>query len=191
MTGKGQTVFETPWFQIAVVDPGPEASGTTAPYYCLVRPSGIIAFVVDREGRLALIEQYRPPLRRTTLEMPAGTIEPGETPDEAVAREVMEETGLVCERWYQISPCRLMLNREDVIDYFYVGLGAHKSGEFERSERGVLRLLPRQEVLDLVRSRRFEQTAALGGVYLTEKIFGLDLFQADPDAIAAKLADGL
>ena len=131
MTGKPRTVFRTPWFQIAVVDPGAEASGTTEPYYCLVRPGGIIAFILDREGRLALIEQYRPPLGRMTLEMPAGTIEDGETPDQAVAREVLEETGLVCEYWRQVAPCRLMLNREDVIDYFYIGLGAYAARDFE------------------------------------------------------------
>ena len=74
MTVKPETVFRTPWFEIAVVDPGPEASGTTEPYYCVVRPNGVIAFVLDPEGRVVLVEQYRPPLGRTTLEMPAGNI---------------------------------------------------------------------------------------------------------------------
>ena len=50
MTVKPETVFRTPWFEIAVVDPGPETSGTTEPYYCLVRPSGVIAFVLDPGG---------------------------------------------------------------------------------------------------------------------------------------------
>src|SRR5688572_9634370 len=119
-------VFRTPWFEIGVVPPGAEPSGTKEPYYCLVRGSGVLAFVLDREGRVVLIEQYRPPLGRTTLEMPAGTIDQGETPDQTVAREALEETGYVCDRWFQISPFRMMLNREDVLDYFYVGLGAHK-----------------------------------------------------------------
>src|ERR1700741_4527706 len=100
MTVRPETVFRTPWFEIGVVDPGPEASGTTAPYYCLLRPSGIIAFVLDSLGRVVLVDQYRPPLGRATLEMPAGSINPGESPDQAVAREVLEETGLVCRRWY-------------------------------------------------------------------------------------------
>ena len=102
MKVKPEIVFRTPWFEIGAVAPGAEPSGTTEPYYCLLRSSGVLAFVLDREARVVLVEQYRPPLGRTTLEMPAGTIEADETPNQTVAREVAEETGLVCERWFQI-----------------------------------------------------------------------------------------
>lgn len=189
MTIKSDTVvFRTPWFEIAVVDPGPEPGGTTDPYYCMVRPNGVIAFIIDRAGAVVLVEQYRPPMGRVTLEMPAGNIEAGETPDQAVAREVLEETGLVCDSWYQISPCRLALQREDVLDYFYVGLGAHKAEGWEPTEVGNVRVLPRSDFLDLVKYRRFEQTAALGGLYLTEKIFGFDLLTADLATIESMFA---
>jgi ADP-ribose pyrophosphatase len=190
MTVKPETVFRTPWFEIAVVDPGPETSGTKEPYYCLIRPSGVIAFVLDPQGRIVLVEQYRPPLGRTTLEMPAGNVNEGETPGQAVAREVLEETGLVCERWHQVSPCRLLLHRENVIDYFYVGLGARKADGHEMGERGAVRFLERHHFRDLVKARRFEQTAALGGLYLVEKIFGIDLLEVDLGHIASGLEAG-
>jgi len=44
-----------------------------------------------------LVEQYRPPLGRRTLEFPAGLIDEGETPQEAALRELHEETGYVGE----------------------------------------------------------------------------------------------
>ena len=94
MTAEFETVFQTPWFEIRTVDPGEETSGTTEPYYCLVRPNGVIAFMLDREGTVVLVEQYRPPLGRVTLEMPAGSVEMGETLEAAVIREVLEEA------WY-------------------------------------------------------------------------------------------
>lgn len=190
MTVKPETVFRTPWFEIGVVDPGPEASGTTDPYYCLIRPSGVIAFLLDREGRVALVEQYRPPLGRTTLEMPAGNLDEGENPDQAVAREVLEETGLVCRRWYQISQCRMLLHRENVIDYFYVGLDAQQAADQQAGERGAVRFLHRHRFLELVKTRQFEQTAALGGLYLVEKIFGVDPLADDIEAIEAGLDGG-
>jgi ADP-ribose pyrophosphatase len=187
MMAKPETVFRTPWFQIGVVEPGAEASGTTEPYYCLIRQGGVMAFVLDEAGRVVLIEQYRPPIGRTTLEMPSGTIEEGETPDDAVAREVLEETGFRCRRWHQISPFRLMLNREDVIEYFYIGLGARHTPDYDLREHGTVRLFERAGFLELVRSRRFEQGAALGGLYLAEKIFGVDLLMADLDHLAERL----
>ncbi len=185
-----EIVFRTPWFQIGVVEPGAEPSGTTEPYYCIIRGTGALAFMLDREGRVVLVEQYRPPIGRPTLEMPAGSVEDGETPDEAIAREALEETGLACDRWYRIGPFRLMLNREDVIDYFYVGLGAHPVLNAKGRESGTVHLVPRTEFLDMIRSGRFEQVAALGGVYLAEKLFDIDLLTTDLAHIAAKLETG-
>ena len=44
-------------------------------------------------GGLVLVEQYRYPLGRTILEIPAGTLEPGEDPAACARRELEEETG--------------------------------------------------------------------------------------------------
>lgn len=188
MAIKPATVFQTRWFEIVAVDPGTETSGTTDPYYCLVRPDGVIAFVLDREGAVVLVEQYRPPLGRVTLEMPAGSLEEGEALDQAVVREVLEETGLACDTWYEIGPCRSALHRENAVDQFYVGLGAHRVKGYKRTERGKVRHLPRSKFLALVKSRGFDQTAALGGLYVTEKLLGFDLLTADLASIHSKLA---
>lgn len=45
--------------------------------------------------RVLLIRQYRPPARGLVYEFPAGLIDDGETPEEAAARELREETGFV------------------------------------------------------------------------------------------------
>ena len=135
MAMTGRTVFRTPWFQIATMDPGQEAGGSTDPYYCILRQNGVIGMVFDDAGRVVLVDQYRPPLDRRTLEMPAGGIEEGETPEEAIAREVLEETGFVCQSWVQVGPCRVMPNRENVIEYFYIGLRGRRLGT-DGSESG-------------------------------------------------------
>ena len=51
------------------------------------------AVVQDAEGRLLLIRRGREP-GRGLWSLPGGRVEPGETPAEAVEREVQEETGL-------------------------------------------------------------------------------------------------
>ena len=53
---------------------------------------GIVAF--DEEGKLLMVRQYRYPMACELLELPAGKIDPGETPDACAARELEEETGL-------------------------------------------------------------------------------------------------
>jgi 8-oxo-dGTP pyrophosphatase MutT (NUDIX family) len=59
--------------------------------------SAVAALIRDREGRILL--QRRADDGRWNL--PAGAIDPGESPDEAVVREVLEETGL------EVSPVRV------------------------------------------------------------------------------------
>jgi len=53
----------------------------------------IAVLALDTEDTLILVKQYRTPAGKELLEIPAGGIEPGEGPEEAVIRELQEETG--------------------------------------------------------------------------------------------------
>ncbi|MBB6677676.1 NUDIX hydrolase [Cohnella lubricantis] len=59
----------------------------------IVRHPGAVAVLALLEGRLLVVEQYRKPLERMQVEIPAGKLEPGEDPQEAALRELEEETG--------------------------------------------------------------------------------------------------
>ncbi len=58
--------------------------------------AGVVAF--DEEGKLLMVRQYRYPIGREMLELPAGKIDLGETPLQCAARELLEETGYKAER---------------------------------------------------------------------------------------------
>lgn len=51
-----------------------------------------------------IIEQYRPPIGKFIIEMPAGLIDEGETPEQAAIRELTEETGYKSDRVIESSP---------------------------------------------------------------------------------------
>ena len=63
----------------------------------IVRHKDAVAVLAVQEGQLLLVEQYRPAIKQTTLELPAGLIEPGESAREAARRELMEEAGYDAE----------------------------------------------------------------------------------------------
>lgn len=60
----------------------------------VVEHGEVVAIVaLDADGNVLLVRQYRGPVGEVTLEIPAGGIDPGESAEEAVQRELQEETG--------------------------------------------------------------------------------------------------
>ncbi|KAG6865280.1 hypothetical protein C0991_003740 [Blastosporella zonata] len=51
-----------------------------------------------------VIEQYRPPIDKVIVELPAGLIDDGETPEQAAYRELEEETGFKADSVIESSP---------------------------------------------------------------------------------------
>ena len=55
---------------------------------------GIVVMVaVTPENKVVLEKQFRPPVGRAVIELPAGLVEPDESMEEAAKRELIEETG--------------------------------------------------------------------------------------------------
>lgn len=60
----------------------------------LVKHQGAVAVVaVTDDQRFLMVEQYRKPLEKLLVEIPAGKLEPGEEPEYTALRELEEETG--------------------------------------------------------------------------------------------------
>ncbi|OFW42517.1 MAG: hypothetical protein A3J29_07080 [Acidobacteria bacterium RIFCSPLOWO2_12_FULL_67_14b] len=57
-------------------------------------PGSVVLLPIPEPGAIILIRQYRYTIDRWIWELPAGSLKPGENPDEAAARECEEEIGL-------------------------------------------------------------------------------------------------
>ena len=97
-----ETVYRTAWFQIE----SRACDGFAQPYY-VMRTADYVTVLPIVEGRHVLfVKQYRPALDDYSLELPSGHIDPGETPEQAARRELIEETGAEAMELRALSPLR-------------------------------------------------------------------------------------
>ena len=72
-----------------------EVDGKT--FRVVEHPGASCAAPVTPAGKIVLIRQFRPAIGEWIWEIPAGTLEPDESPEECMAREVVEEIGWEAE----------------------------------------------------------------------------------------------
>jgi ADP-ribose pyrophosphatase len=115
-------------------------------------PAGIVILAVTPENKLLLTEQYRVPLQKNVIELPAGLAGDeeygGEEYVEAARRELREETGYEAEIWEPLvsGPTSAGLSNEIVI--FFRGRNLRKVGDGggSKDEKIVVHEVPLQEI---------------------------------------------
>jgi len=87
----------------------PLSDGTTSEREVVIHRGAVALVPMVDANRVCLVRCRRYAVNKTLLEVPAGTIDPGESPDVTAARELREETGYEAGRiariaeWY-VSP---------------------------------------------------------------------------------------
>ena len=78
-----------------VVDDVALPNGGTSKRELVFHPGGVAVIAVTEENKMIFVRQFRKPLEKVILEIPAGKIDPGEgaQPELTGARELEEETG--------------------------------------------------------------------------------------------------
>ncbi len=89
-------------------------------------PGAVAVIAQPAAGHLLLVRQYRYPVRRWTLEIPAGTRVPGEAPERTAARELGEEAGVAARTLTEVVRFfpALGVSDEELIIYRADGLSA-------------------------------------------------------------------
>ena len=110
-------------------------------------PGAVCVIPIDSDDNVIMIKQFRYPFSEVLLEVPAGKLEPGEDPLEAVKRELEEESGVVADNVEYIGPMYTTVAILDEKIHMYLATGltyknAHPDdGEFLEVEKIPLKTL--------------------------------------------------
>ena len=159
-------VFETPWFNVELCTYEGDDAPRSQPYYRVNGPDGAIVLALTPDHRVVLIRQFRPAIGEYTIELPAGAVDKDETPTEAAARELYEETGMVCAKLVPLGSGYLMASRFKSLQYGFIGHDAARDPAFEAKEDIEVLLMPQAELRELALSGELRHYTALAYLLL-------------------------
>ncbi|NLM41101.1 MAG: NUDIX hydrolase [Firmicutes bacterium] len=108
---------------------------------------GAAAVLVVQDGKVLLVEQYRPAAGRQMLELPAGTIDRSESPLDCARRELEEETGYSAENWEVLGHIYPTPGYTNEVLHLFCASGLTKGEQrLEEGEDIDVRWIPLEEV---------------------------------------------
>lgn len=130
----------------------------------------IIAFL--DEQTLLFERQFRYPLRRHFVELPAGKIDPGEDPLHTARRELREECGYEASEWRHLATLHPCIGYADEHIELYLARGLmHVGHALDHDEFLEVFPLKIPDALEWVRDGRITEAKALTGILWAEKIW--------------------
>ena len=164
----GEMLMETPYFSLRSDRLRLPDGSVKDPYYVLERPDAAIIFPVTEDGEVVLVRQYRPPLERLELGLPAGLVESGEEPEAAARRELSEETGYGGGEWEPLGALASSPSLKDNWAYLFLARDVSEMASPDPDEHELVEVVkaPVGELLGLVHSGEIVSSSGVAAVML-------------------------
>jgi ADP-ribose pyrophosphatase len=158
----------SPWLEIVARDVQFRSNSEIETYYAIAQPHYLVAVAITPSRRILLVRQYRPAMQRLSLELPAGMLEENEDPADAMARELLEETGYVTRSITLLGKGATCSSRIDNITHtFFIETGERIVDFVEEPGVSVTSAsLP--ELRHLILSGQFAEQTHLGAIGLAQ-----------------------
>jgi 8-oxo-dGTP pyrophosphatase MutT (NUDIX family) len=141
--------------------------GQAHDFYVIEAPDWINVIPLTEAGEVVFIEQFRHGTGEVSLEIPGGMIDPGESPREAAARELLEETGYAASEVVLLGKTRPNPAIQDNWIHTFLARGVeHRHAPLcEGTEHTIVRLVPLERVAALIAEGKITHSLVVVGFH--------------------------
>lgn len=116
-------------------------NGKEATREYIVHPGAVVVLAFLPNGKLLFERQYRYPLRRVFVELPAGKIDHGEAIIDTARRELREETGYLASDWEYLGVMHPCIGYSDERIEIFAARGLQRAGDQELDHNEFLEVI--------------------------------------------------
>ena len=163
-----ERLLETPYFALRSDRLRLPGGAVKDPYYVVERPDAAIIFPLTTRGEVVLVRQYRPPLERMELGLPAGLVERDEKPEAAARRELREETGYSGGEWEPLGSLASSPSLKDNWAYLFLARGVEETDPPDPDEHELVETMkaPVEGLPGLIRSGEIVSSSGVAAIML-------------------------
>ena len=160
-------VVKSSWFTLRSDSCVGEKEQVIDPYYVIESQDSVHIVVLNDQGEVLLTWQYRHGAQLMSLEFPCGGVEPGETPESAMKRELLEETGYSVRQIFPMGSFYANPARQTNRVHTFLGLGAYRVGDqkLDATESIGYDFFPISELERFIQEETFTQGLHVGSWY--------------------------
>jgi ADP-ribose pyrophosphatase len=137
----------------------------------IVHPGAVVIIPLLDNGDILLERQFRYPLGRDFVELPAGKIDPGESELDCAQRELLEETGYTATDWQYLTTVYPCIGYSDERLVYYLAKGLTYSGHRPDDDEFLeIFQLPVAEAIESVRNGGICEVKTITGLFWLEKV---------------------
>jgi ADP-ribose pyrophosphatase len=135
---------------------------------------GAVVVPLLDDGRVLLVNQFRYPIQKNIIELPAGKLAAGEDPNDCAARELEEETGYTAGSLTKLTAIYTTPGFCTEQLHLYVATGLKKLPSGQRLEEGEMDLtvkaVPIEEIIQMIEQQEIMDAKTICGILLTERL---------------------
>ena len=142
-------------------------TGMDHDFYVIETGDWVNVIPLTKDHQVVMVKQYRHGSKQVTLEIPGGLVDPGDTPERAASRELLEETGYEAEELDQIgvaNPNPAIFNNRC---YTFIGQNVRKLRDPmpDQTEDIEVVLIPVADIPELIRKGEIDHAMVIAAFY--------------------------